>query len=514
MEAFSNVQDPINTLTIAAGFAVLVRPSLCQITSGADFTTVCSISAWSGRLPSIPASHEQGAWAMVYCCISHTVQSAYVSRNYGTISSRLACKVRRRGAIQSQRDFSDVRGNRLARHLRLPGREEQGNGSIPQGPSLVSATCEWSPIDAYCRRRGPRQAKADGIPRLLRPGAQGPRSPAAAICRSARQPAQGSQSQVACGEPCRVAELDHFRHHRRPLFRQTVRVSAKPRDARVRSAATRQRQRRCFVLHRDVFPLGEEAGEPCNLQRDDGASPTVQQETQRPDFMTHILAHKDGDNVKTGISQKEINSNAVLMLTAGTETTATAMAAATFLLLKNPETMDKLKKEIRGRFQKHEDINVDAVSQLEYPLAVIHEALRFMPPVAAGFVRKVPKGGETVSGRFIPSENGETSISVTQLATYKSSRNFKDPDKFAPERWLGDERYKDDNRAAFQPFSYGPRNCLGKNLAYAEMRLILAKLVFNFDMELQEESKAWMTNMKIMLLWQKPPMMVKLTPVA
>lgn len=134
------------------------------------------------------------------------------------------------------------------------------------------------------------------------------------------------------------------------------------------------------------------------------------QETQRPDFMTHILAHKDGDNVKTGISQKEINSNAVLMLTAGTETTATAMAAATFLLLKNPETMDKLKKEIRGRFQKHEDINVDAVSQLEYPLAVIHEALRFMPPVAAGFVRKVPKGGETVSGRFIPSENGEVCI--------------------------------------------------------------------------------------------------------
>jgi cytochrome P450 len=45
---------------------------------------------------------------------------------------------------------------------------------------------------------------------------------------------------------------------------------------------------------------------------------------------------------------------------------------------------------------------------------------------------------------------------------YTSPKLFKDPFAFVPERWLGDERYADDARAAVQPFSAGPRDCLGK----------------------------------------------------
>jgi len=45
---------------------------------------------------------------------------------------------------------------------------------------------------------------------------------------------------------------------------------------------------------------------------------------------------------------------------------------------------------------------------------------------------------------------------------YNSASNFKDPQKFIPERWLDDERFVNDKKAAFQPFSYGPRDCIGK----------------------------------------------------
>jgi cytochrome P450 len=38
-------------------------------------------------------------------------------------------------------------------------------------------------------------------------------------------------------------------------------------------------------------------------------------------------------------------------------------------------------------------------------------------------------------------------------------------------------------RDASQPFSYGPRNCIGRNLAYVEMKLIIARLVWTFDLE-------------------------------
>ena len=46
---------------------------------------------------------------------------------------------------------------------------------------------------------------------------------------------------------------------------------------------------------------------------------------------------------------------------------------------------------------------------------------------------------------------------------------FKDPLAFVPERWMGDDKYKDDQHAALQPFSVGSRDCLGKKyVAFAK----------------------------------------------
>lgn len=52
---------------------------------------------------------------------------------------------------------------------------------------------------------------------------------------------------------------------------------------------------------------------------------------------------------------------------------------------------------------------------------------------------------------------------------------------------------------------------LAHSLAYAEMRLILAKVLFNFDMELADKGVDWITQ-KAYLLWDKPPLEVYLTP--
>lgn len=51
------------------------------------------------------------------------------------------------------------------------------------------------------------------------------------------------------------------------------------------------------------------------------------------------------------------------------------------------------------------------------------------------------------------------------------------------------------------------------SLAYAEMRLILAKIIFNFDMQLDDASRNWYKDSKAYVVWQKPPLMVHLTPI-
>jgi cytochrome P450 len=58
----------------------------------------------------------------------------------------------------------------------------------------------------------------------------------------------------------------------------------------------------------------------------------------------------------------------------------------------------------------------------------------------------------------------QTLVSLHQYSAYHSPLNFKDPDMFLPERWLPDsgDEFNNDNKHVFQPFSYGPRNCLGK----------------------------------------------------
>lgn len=258
-------------------------------------------------------------------------------------------------------------------------------------------------------------------------------------------------------------------------------------------------------------------------------------ETQRPDFMTEVLKHNGEKGA--ALTPTEIANNAVVLVTAGSETTASLLSGVTYCLLQNPEVLQKLKNEVRNRWQEYDDITLDEVNKAPYLLAVLQEGLRYFPPVPTGFERRVGKGGATVSGYHLPEGTG---LSVSSLPLGRSELYFKDPQAFVPERWLDDPRFANDKKSIVQPFNVGPRNCLGKvsivatlsslfpliwaaqfryakskiqNLAYAEMRLILAKLMWSFDLELDTRSNKWMEECKVMTVWIKPPLWVQLREV-
>lgn len=234
----------------------------------------------------------------------------------------------------------------------------------------------------------------------------------------------------------------------------------------------------------------------------------IKQGTDKGDFWDTVIKNSDFEK-GTGMTKKEMVANASLLVLGGSETTATLLAGTSFLLCKNPAVMKKLSDEVRRAFEKEEDIDLMSVGKLEYMLAVLDEAMRIYPPVPKQGNRVVPKQGAFVAGKWVP---GGTSLEVDQYAA-NHSNNFHNPESFVPERWLNPPppEFAQDDLAARAPFSSGPRNCIGRNLAYAEMRLILAKVCWNFDMELDEERCGnWTREQKVFQLWEKKPLWIRL----
>ena len=182
------------------------------------------------------------------------------------------------------------------------------------------------------------------------------------------------------------------------------------------------------------------------------------------------------------MTREEIISNSGVLLVAGSETTATLLSGATYYLLSNPVVLKKLQAEIRDAFRNEDDItplSVRSPGKLPYLEAVLTESLRMYPPIPASLPRMTGSKGDIIDGCFVPTKViafmtdrliqfplicWQTSVGVHQSATYQSSANFTDPKSFIPERWLPEvsERYRNDHKDALQPFSVGPRNCIGK----------------------------------------------------
>jgi len=95
---------------------------------------------------------------------------------------------------------------------------------------------------------------------------------------------------------------------------------------------------------------------------------------------------------------------------------------------------------------------------------------------------------------------------------------FHEAETFVPERWLSsvvddkESPFHGDQRECVQPFSVGPRNCMGQHLAWAEMRLVLAKMLWTFDVAapVEKEKRLRWEDLRTFLLVEKKPVLVRM----
>ncbi|KAI5918888.1 cytochrome protein [Camillea tinctor] len=232
-------------------------------------------------------------------------------------------------------------------------------------------------------------------------------------------------------------------------------------------------------------------------------------QADRGDFMDYLMRSRGQAHELT---DEELVANSDLIMLAGSETTASLLSGVTYWLLKTPHALKRVTEEVRNAFNSEDEITFNETrARLPYMMACLDEGLRLFPPIPLGLPRIIPKGPPVqISGWTIPQDSV---VSVHHLSAYHSELNFHRAQEYIPERWLpestGDSAspFFNDRRDAHKPFSFGPRDCIGRNLAYHEMRLIMARILWNFDLALDERCSDW-HNQKILSIWEKPPLWV------
>ncbi|KAE8316165.1 cytochrome P450 [Aspergillus transmontanensis] len=205
----------------------------------------------------------------------------------------------------------------------------------------------------------------------------------------------------------------------------------------------------------------------------------------------HYLLNALDPKTGQGFTERELWDESLLLVVAGSDTVATSLSAVLFNLAHSQQALQKATAEIRSCFEREEDIRLGTrLKSCSYLHACISESLRISPAVSNMLPRRVLPGGITVDGYYIPEG---TIIGTPIYALHHNEEYFPRPFKYEPERWLENQANSDNPstddglkraRAAFCPFSIGPRSCVAKNLAWAELTLTLARVLFSYDIRL------------------------------
>jgi cytochrome P450 len=173
---------------------------------------------------------------------------------------------------------------------------------------------------------------------------------------------------------------------------------------------------------------------------------------------------------------------ASVLLSAGTDSSASTLSAITYHLLFTPRILSTLKSELETAIPDKNARHFPSfgkVEQLPYLSAVIQEGLRLYPAVAGRQQRVAPLEDlvyTSPTGVSYALPRG-TTMSMNPILLSRKADVYPDPGVFRPERFLENPRLRDKGFT----FSRGSRMCLGMQLAYQEMYVILAGLVGRFD---------------------------------
>ncbi|KAG6364817.1 hypothetical protein INS49_006421 [Diaporthe citri] len=216
-----------------------------------------------------------------------------------------------------------------------------------------------------------------------------------------------------------------------------------------------------------------------------------------------MLRHTQDPVTGRGFTPEEMVAESVTLVVAGGDTSATAVSAVFFYLSRNPAAYSRARAEVRAAFTSVQDIiegttaagSLQKLNSCRYLRACIDEAMRMSPSVGQSLAREVPAGGAVVDGDLIPPG---CDVGVPIYSIQHNEKYFPDPFDFNPERWLVDrvntpphvQEQLADQHTAHNPFSLGPRSCMGKGVALVEMMATFAVVLYRLEFKMASDDKS------------------------
>ncbi|MED6225617.1 hypothetical protein PIB30_095405 [Stylosanthes scabra] len=221
---------------------------------------------------------------------------------------------------------------------------------------------------------------------------------------------------------------------------------------------------------------------------------------------------------KRKLNDEELVTVCSEFLSAGTDTTATALQWIMANVVKYPHVQQRLLEEIRevkGDGESKEEVKEEELQRMPYLKAVVLEGLRRHPPGHFVLPHTVTEDVE-LNGYLIP-KKGSVNFMVAQIGW--DPEVWEDPMEFKPERFL--EKEKEDGvpfditgskEIKMMPFGAGRRICPGFNLAMLHLEYFVANLVWNFDMKVPEGGSVDLTETQEFTIVMKNPLQAHITP--
>ncbi|KAL3850608.1 hypothetical protein ACJIZ3_012490 [Penstemon smallii] len=214
----------------------------------------------------------------------------------------------------------------------------------------------------------------------------------------------------------------------------------------------------------------------------------ARKENPSDDLLSRFMKKRDIDgNFFPNSVLKRIALNFVL---AGRDTSSVALSWFFYLVMNNPKVEQNIINELSSVLQEtrgkdtqkwiEEPLTFDEADKLVYLKATLAETLRLYPSVPEDF-KYVVSDDVLPDGTKLPAGSTVT-YSIYSVGRMKSIWG-EDCGEFKPERWLsiGGDRFeppKDGYR--FVAFNGGPRTCLGKDLAYLQMKSVASAVLLRY----------------------------------